>query len=185
LPEIRSALLNQKNSELQLSVAKGANYPSVSFSAGYGTYYSDQREETMMDQFNENRNPSISFGLRIPIFNNWQTNTTIRNAHLNVKSAEIDLKTAEQTLFKEIQQANNDAIAYFEKYKASIENVKSMEESFRYVQQKFEIGVLNATDYTVAKTNLFKAMSELSQAKYQFVFQLKVLDYYKGIPITL
>ncbi|HBZ35992.1 MAG TPA: hypothetical protein DEO33_06230 [Rikenellaceae bacterium] len=185
LPEIQSALLNQKNSKLQLSVAKGASYPSVSFSAGYGTYYSDQREETMMDQFNENRNPSISFGLRIPIFNNWQTNTVIRNAHLNVKSAEIDLKTAEQTLFKEIQQANNDAIAYFEKYKASIENVKSMEESFRYVQQKFEIGVLNATDYTVAKTNLFKAMSDLLQAKYQFVFQLKVLDYYKGIPITL
>ncbi|HON54067.1 MAG TPA: TolC family protein [Bacteroidales bacterium] len=185
LPEIQSALLNQKNSKLQLSVAKGASYPSVSFSAGYGTYYSDQREETMMDQFNENRNPSISFGLRIPIFNNWQTNTAIRNAHLNVKSAEIDLKTAEQTLFKEIQQANNDAIAYFEKYKASIENVKSMEESFRYVQQKFEIGVLNATDYTVAKTNLFKAMSDLLQAKYQFVFQLKVLDYYKGIPITL
>ncbi|HRT33350.1 MAG TPA: TolC family protein, partial [Bacteroidales bacterium] len=115
----------------------------------------------------------------------WQTNTAIRNANLNVKSAGIDLKTAEQTLFKEIQQANNDAIAYFEKYKASIENVKSMEESFRYVQQKFEIGVLNATDYTVAKTNLFKAMSDLLQAKYQFVFQLKVLDYYKGIPITL
>jgi len=185
LPEIKSASLNFRNSQLQLSIAKGASYPALSFSAGYGTYYSDQREALIMDQFNDNRNPSVTFGLRIPIFNNWQTNTSIRNARLGVRSAEIDVRTAEQTLYKEIQQANNDALAYFEKYKAGIDNVKSMEESFRYVQQKFEIGVLNATDYTVAKTNLFKAMSELSQAKYQFVFQLKVLDYYKGLPITL
>jgi len=54
-----------------------------------------------------------------------------------------------------------------------------MEESFRYVQQKFDLGVLNATDYTVAKTNLFKAQSEFYQAKYQYVFQLKILDFYK------
>ncbi|NCB97754.1 MAG: TolC family protein [Bacteroidia bacterium] len=185
LPEIKSASLNFRNSQLLLSIAKGSSYPSISFSAGYGTYYSDQREELIMDQFNDNRNPSVTFGLRIPIFNNWQTNTSIKNARLGVRSAEIDVRTAEQTLYKEIQQANNDALAYFEKYKAGIDNVKSMEESFRYVQQKFEIGILNATDYTVAKTNLFKAMSELSQAKYQFVFQLKILDYYKGLPITL
>jgi len=185
LPEIKSAELNYKNSELQLSITKGSTYPSLSFSAGYGTYYTGPKEGLFMDQFKANRNPSVSFGLRIPIFNNWQTNTSISNARLEVKSAGIDVRTTEQTLYKEIQQANNEALAYFEKYKAGVDNVKSMEESFRYVQQKFEIGVLNATDYTVAKTNLFKAMSDLSQAKYQFVFQLKILDYYKGIQITL
>ncbi|MFA6335692.1 MAG: TolC family protein [Bacteroidales bacterium] len=185
LPQIKSADLNYKNSNLQLAIAKGASYPTISFSAGYGTYYSDSKEDKFMDQFDDNRNPSIGFGLRIPVFNNWQSNTAIRNARLGVRKAEIDVRNTEQVLYKEIQQANSDALGYYEKYKASLQNVKAMEESFRYVQQKFDLGVLNATDYTVAKANLFKAQSDLYQAKYQYVFQLKILDFYKGIPITL
>ena len=185
LPQIKSAELNYINSNLQLAIAKGRSYPTISFSAGYGTYYSDSRDQNFMDQFNENRNPSISFGLSIPIFNNWQSNTAIKNARLGVRNAEIEVRNAEQILYKEIQQANSDALGYYEKYKASSQSVKAMEESFRYVQQKFDLGVLNATDYTVAKTNLFKAQSEFYQAKYQYVFQLKILDFYKGIPITL
>lgn len=185
LPQIKSADLNYKNSNLQLAIAKGASYPTISFSAGYGTYYSDSKEDKFMDQFDDNRNPSIGFGLHIPVFNNWQSNTAIRNARLGVRKAEIDVRNTEQVLYKEIQQANSDALGYYEKYKASLQNVKAMEESFRYVQQKFDLGVLNATDYTVAKANLFKAQSDLYQAKYQYVFQLKILDFYKGIPITL
>lgn len=185
LPQIKSAELNYTNSNLQLAIAKGRSYPTISFSAGYGTYYSDSRDQNFMDQFNENRNPSISFGLSIPIFNNWQSNTAIKNARLGVRNAEIEVRSTEQILYKEIQQANSDALGYYERYKASSQSVKAMEESFRYVQQKFDLGVLNATDYTVAKTNLFKAQSEFYQAKYQYVFQLKILDFYKGIPITL
>jgi len=185
LPEIKSARLNLQNSNIQLAIAKGSVYPSLSFSAGYGTYYSDSRETNFMDQFNENRNPSISFGLSIPVFNNGKTNTAIKNARLGVRSSEIDVRSKEQVLYKEIQQANSDALGYYERYKASSQNVKAMEESFRYVQQKFDLGVLNATDYTVAKANLFKAQSEYYQSKYQYVFQLKILDFYKGIQITL
>ncbi len=185
LPQIKTAELDYSNSTLQLAIAKGRRYPSLSFSAGYGSYYSDSREMNFKDQFNENRNPSISFGLSIPIFNNGQTNTAIKNAKLGVKNAEINVRNKEQELYKEIQQANSDALAYYERYQASSQNVAAMQESFRYVQQKFDVGVLNATDYTVAKTNLFKAQSEFYQSKYQFVFQLKILDFYKGIPINL
>jgi outer membrane protein len=185
LPQIKSAQLNYRNSGIQLNMAKGRNYPTVSFSAGYGTYYNDSREQNYFDQFNENRNPSIGLSMSIPIFNSRQTHTAVKNARLEQKNAEIMVRSAEQLLYKEIQQANSDALAYFERYKASEQNVKAMEESFRYVKQKFDLGVLNATDFIVARTNLFKAQSELSQAKYQFVFQLKILDFYKGIPITL
>ena len=159
--------------------------PSVSFSAGYGSYYADSREQSFFDQFNENRNPSLGFGLNIPIFNNYQVKTAVKNARLGVRSAEIEMKSRQQMLFKEIQQAVNDASAYYQRYLASGQNVKAMEESFRYVQQKFDIGILNATDYTVAKANLFKAQSEYYQTKYQYVFQLKIIDFYKGIPISL
>jgi len=185
LPQIKIAQLNLENSKLQLSIAKGRLYPSISFSAGYGTYYSDSREQAFFDQFNENRNPSLGFGLNIPIFNNYMARTNVKNAQLGVRNAEIDHKYRLQLLYKEIQQASNDAISYFERFKASEQNVVAMEESFRYVQQKFDVGVLNATDYVVAKTNLFRAQSEMYQAKYQYLFQLKILDFYKGVPISI
>lgn len=185
LPQIKSVRLSRDNSVLQLAIAKGRSYPSVSFSAGYGSYYADSRDVDFMTQFNENRNPSISFGLNIPIFNSWRTNTAIKNARIEVRSSEIDVKNREQFLYKEIQQAVNDAYSFFARFKATEQNVKATEESFRYVQQKFDVGVLNATDYTVAKANLFKSQSDYYQAKYQFIFQLKILDFYKGSPITL
>jgi outer membrane protein len=185
LPQIISAELKLKNSDIQLSLAKGRAFPVLSFSAGYGTYYSDSRDQPFMDQFNENRNPSMGFGLSIPIFNNSQTKTAIKNAKLGVRSSQIEVKSKRQMLYKEIQQANNDAFAYYERYLASERNVTAMQESFRYVQQKFDVGALNATDYSVAKANLFKAQSEFFQSKYQYVFQLKILDFYKGKPISL
>ncbi len=185
LPQVKVAELNLENSGLQLEIAKGRLYPSISFSAGYGTYYSDGRDQAFFSQFNENRNPSVGFGLNIPIFNNFRVKTNVKNAKLSVRRAQIEYKSRLQLLYKEIQQAGNEALSFFERYKASEQNVKAMEESFRYVQQKFDVGVLNATDYTVAKTNLFKAKSDYYQSKYQYVFQLKILDFYRGIPISL
>ena len=88
-------------------------------------------------------------------------------------------------LYKEIQQAHNDALSYLQRYLASQKSVDAMKESFRYVQEKFDLGVVNAIDYTVAKTNLFRAQSELIQSKYQYMFQVKILDFYKGLPISL
>jgi outer membrane protein len=63
--------------------------------------------------------------------------------------------------------------------------VASAQESFKYSQEKLDAGMLSGTDYTIAKTNLSKAQSECIQSKFQYIFQLKVLDYYKNIPLTL
>ena len=185
LPQVKSVRLSRDNSNLQLAIAKGRSYPTVSFTAAYGSYFSDSRDVAFMTQFNENRNPSLSFGLSIPVFNSWRINTAIRNARIEVKKSDINVKSQEQLLYKEIQQAANDAHSYFARFKATEDNVKAMQESFRYVQQKFDVGTLNATDYTVAKANLFKSQSDFYQAKYQYIFQLKILDFYKGNPITL
>ena len=185
LPQVKSVRLSRDNSNLQLAIAKGRSYPTVSFTAAYGSYFSDSRDVAFMTQFNENRNPSLSFGLSLPVYNSWRTNTAIRNARIEVKKSDINVKSQEQLLYKEIQQAANDAHSFFARFKATEDNVKAMQESFRYVQQKFDVGTLNATDYTVAKANLFKSQSDFYQAKYQYIFQLKILDFYKGNPITL
>ncbi|MEF9931033.1 MAG: TolC family protein, partial [Bacteroidales bacterium] len=137
LPQIKSSELSLENSKLQYKIQKGSALPSISLSAGYGTFYSDGQEQAFFTQFNNNKNPSLGFGLNIPIFNGWKSNTAIRNARLNVKNAEIELKKTHQTLYKEIQQAFNEAVSCYEKYKASEQNMKSSTESFSYTKQKF------------------------------------------------
>ena len=185
LPQIRSAELMLQKSRYDYKTQKGYLYPSISFNAGYGTYFSDSQSSRFFDQFNENRNPSIGFSLSVPIFNGWRRSAAVRNARLNVESAEIELERRHHNLYKEIQQASNNAENSYEKYKAALQNMKASEESFQYVEDKFNAGALNGTDYIVAKTNLFKSQSEFYQTKFQYIFQLKILDFYKGTPIKL
>ena len=191
MPVIKSARLALEKGELDLRSAQGQYYPKITLSAGYGTFFSssslapDGSVYPFFEQFRDNINPSVSIGLSIPIFNNWTVRTNVRNARLSRESLEIDLRMKQQTLYKDIQTAVTEAGTCFRQLEAAKANVESMEESFRYVQEKFDAGTLNGTDYTVAKTSLFKAWSEYIQAKYQFVFQLKIIDYYKGIPLTL
>ncbi len=178
LPQIKTAELNLESSKLKYKIQKGAALPSLNLSAGYGTYYSDSRENAFFSQFNDNKNPSLGFSLSIPIFNGWRSNTAIRNARLNVKSTEIELKKKQQSLYKEIQTVFNEAYSSYERYKAAEQNMKANKESFSYTEQKFNLGMLNGTDYTVAKTKLFKAQSDFFQSKFQYIFQLKILDFY-------
>ena len=185
LPRIKGDELSLEQSKLQYKIQKGAALPTISFNAGYGTYFSDNQETAFFQQFNNNRNPSVGFGLSIPIFNNLRNSTSVKNARLNVKQSELQLKISKQNLFKDIQQAYNEALASYEKMKAAKENMTSAKESFRYTQEKFDAGILNGTDYTVAKTNLFKVESEYLQSKYQYIFQQKVLDYYMNTPLNL
>ncbi|NLA15131.1 MAG: TolC family protein [Bacteroidales bacterium] len=209
LPQIKKTEYSLEQRKHELAIAQGGRYPRISLSVGYSSFYSDanrrKKEEPdpeengseglddlfggssadFWEQMKNNNNPSIGLSLNIPIFNKWQVNTSVKNAKLGVEMAELEMKNAKQVLMKEVQQAANDATSTYLRTQAAERNVKAMEESFRYVQQKFDIGMLNGTDYIVSKTNLFKAQSSYLQAKFEHVFKLKILDFYKGIPITL
>ena len=82
-------------------------------------------------------------------------------------------------------QAYADAAAALKKYAASQKAVKSMEESFRYTEQKFDVGLVTSVDYNASKNQLLKAQSDLAQSKYEYIFKTKVLDFYRGIPLSL
>ena len=88
-------------------------------------------------------------------------------------------------LYKNIQQAFADAVAARKKHLATEEALISMEESFKYTEQKFEVGLVNTVDYNIEKTRLTTTQSDLLQAKYDYIFKMKILDFYRGIPITL
>ncbi|MFH0866316.1 MAG: TolC family protein [Bacteroidota bacterium] len=217
-PEIKSAELKVKSSEIGLSIAQGMRYPALSLRGSYGTGYSgagkrikdvtlsgylpsgftgggdtvyspafDYNYENIPfnDQFNDNINKSISFSLYVPIFNGWLANATITRAKIAIQNYEYTLLTAKNTLYKSIQQAYADALAALNKYKSSSKSVDAYKEAFKYAEQKFEVGLVNSTEYDDAKNKLAEAESTLLQAKYEYVFRLKILDFYMGKPIEL
>lgn len=137
------------------------------------------------DQFNDNFNKSISLNLNVPIFNGWSTRTTISRAKINVENTKYNLELSKLDLRKTIQQAYADAKAALNNYEASTTGVNAARESYRYAEQKFNVGSLNSVDYNNSKKDLEKAESDQIRAKYEFIFKSTVLDFYMGKPITL
>lgn len=136
-------------------------------------------------QYKDNVNQTLGFRLTVPLFNGLQTHSSISRAKISRMSSELALEQTKQQLQKSIQQAYADANAGLKKYIATKKAVEANEESFKYSEQKYNVGALNVFDYNLAKTKLAKAKSDLVQAKYDFVFRSKVLDFYQGKPLTL
>ena len=185
LPQVKIAEYSLEKSKFDYKAAWGRLMPSLSVQAGYGSYYTDGQSGAFFTQFEHNKNPSLGFSLNIPIFNGLAARMGTRNARLAVRNSQLLLEVQKQSLFKEIQTAYNEAWNARERMKAAKENMRSIQESFTYTENKFNVGMMNATDYNIAKTNLFKAVSAYYQAKYQYLFELKILDFYKGKAINL
>ena len=197
LPQIKSAEYQLASSERGLGIAKGSRSPVLNLSGVYGTGYSDARMKNQTlanpegefypfwEQMNDNRNTSLTLGLQIPIFNGWMVNTNISNAKLNVLNYQLALETERNNLYKTIQQSYADAVAARKKYLATQQALVAMEESFMYTEQKFEVGLVNTVDYNAEKNRLTQTQSDLLQAKYDYIFKMKILDFYRGIPLTL
>ena len=135
------------------------------------------------NQYSDNVNKSFGFYLTVPIFNRFQTKTSIDRARIQKLNADLTVESTKLTIQKNVQQAYADASAGLKKYNASLKAIEAMQESFKYTEQKFNVGLLNTNDYNDAKNKLAKAQSDLLQAKYEYVFKTKVLDFYQGKPL--
>lgn len=199
LPDVKSAETKLKSSERSLAISQGARSPRLSLSASVGTLYSDANKRLVYDslgamptpqdypfedQFNDNVSQAISLSLSIPIFNNWQANSSISRAKIGVLQAQYSLQEAKNNLRKTIEQAQNDARSAQKKYIASKKSVAYQEESFQYTQNKYDLQLVNSYDYNNAKNTLFKAETDLLQSKYDYLFKTKMLDFYMGKPLT-
>ncbi|MFC2112115.1 TolC family protein, partial [Bacteroidota bacterium] len=171
LPQIQGAEYRLQSAYEGLSVAQGGRSPSLFVNAQWGTGYSSARQNLnenlewidmpFSEQIDGNRNAVIGFGLNVPIFNRWMVNTNISNARLNVISNELSLETTKMDLYKNIQQAFADAVAGRKKYLATEEALVSMEESFKYTEEKFEVGLVNTVEYNTEKNRLTTTQSDL------------------------
>jgi outer membrane protein len=185
-PQVKKAELDKQSALLEEKIAKAALMPSLSLDAGLGTSYSSLMNGfNYAEQVKNQVTPSAGLSLSIPIFQKKQAKTSISLAQIGVVDAELEELNTKNQLRKEIEQAVVDVASAQSEYEASLEQYQAIDESNQVANEKYTIGLMNSVDYLFEKTNLITAESKLLQSKYRLIFSYKILDFYKGIPLTL
>ncbi len=139
----------------------------------------------LSEQYKENMSTQLSLNLSVPIFNNLRTASSVQRAKISLQQAEITAMETRNQLRQTIEQAYNDAFAASKTFSASSRQVEALEETFRSIQNQYNLGAANFTDFQVASNNLFRAKSDLVRAKFDYIFKTKVLDFYQGKTLKL
>ena len=187
-PGINAAQNRLQGASKIIRIAQSNWYPQLSFGAGLGaSYYKIAGEENVSfnSQWHQNFNKYFQFSLSIPLFNRFETRNRVKMARIQRTALSWKLEESKKLLFKEIQQAYYNAVAAESKFKSSRTATESAEASFRLMSEKYANGKATATEYNEMRTNWMKATSDMVQAKYDYLFRSKILDFYKGIPLTL
>ena len=204
-PQIRSAELAVENSAITVDIAKSNYLPSLSFGGGLGTSYqhsqgskdlrpildpNDPNNVIYVDngfrkQFKDNLGYNFGFSLNIPIFNRFQIKTGVAKAKINQKKSELFLLDKKIKLRETIEKAYADAKASLDQFISTEKSLKAQEESFKNAQESYNSGVMTSFDFDQVRNRLVNAQSSIINAKYNFVFRTKLLEYYLGIPITI
>ena len=187
-PAIKAAQYRLQGAEKSIRIAQSAYYPQLSFGAGIGTNYyriSSIENASFGSQWEQNMNKYLQLSLSVPIFNRFQTRNRVKSARIQRTALSWQLEESKKALYKEIQQAYYNALAAESKYKSSQMASESAEASFRLMSEKYANGKASATEYNEMRTAWMKALSDGIQAKYEYVYRSKILDFYKGVPLTL
>lgn len=185
-PQVRNAELTKESARLDVRIAKADFLPSIYMNTGLSSSYSSITTESgYASQLKNKINPAIGLSLSIPIFQKKQVKTNVSIATIAVSEAELDELNTKNQLRKEIEQACTNVVSAQFKYAASLEENQSTKESYDVSTEKFKQGLLNSVDYLFEKTKLITSESKLLQSKFNQIFSYKVLDFYKGIALTL
>jgi outer membrane protein len=145
----------------------------------------DQLPYKFFDQLADNRGEFVQASLSIPIFNGMQTRVGVQRSQINIQQTELRAEQTRLQLRQTIQQSYADALAAQRRFAASSRQVEALSLAFRNAEIRFNNGLLNGTDFNIARNNLTAAESDMIQAKYEFFFRRKVLDFYQGKPLAL
>lgn len=180
---LKASALNITTAEKRISLAKSGYLPKLSFNAGLSSGYynvSGTENPSFGTQMRENFNKSIGFTLSIPIFDAFATRNSIRKAEIQKLNAELRYDDAKTQLQKAIQQAYYQAEAAIAKHKAGITAREAANVAMNAMQEKFNFGRANATEFEQAKTNYIKTSAEAAQAKYEAMLRIRILQFYNS-----
>ncbi|WP_152287444.1 TolC family protein [Flavicella marina] len=187
--DIKNAEVAVGINEDNLRLSKGVYHPTLS--GGYNfrsNYYNDNIDRPtelpqFWDQLNDNKSHNFYLSLRIPIFNRLQNSNGVRRSKVNLEKSKLALEQAKIDLKSKVNQSYNDVLSAFAVFEASEKTLAARKESFRYSQEKFDLGLMNSFDYSLARLRYENAENDVIKSKYDYFFKAKVLEFYFGIPL--
>lgn len=189
-PEIKKAQLDIENADLGIKISKTDLLPNISMSYDLNTNYrynfsGDGTFNTIFNQYNDNHGHSIGISARYIIFDGNSRKANIAKAKIQKEIIEQNLVDEKLKLRETIERAYLDARASLKQYQTSLSSLKAQQESFNIAQERYKLGAMNSFDFDLVTSRLFNSKITVTNAKYNFVFKSKVLDFYNGIPITI
>ena len=136
-------------------------------------------------QFNQNFRQSVGIGISIPIFQGAQLRTNWERSKLNIRTAELQQEADNQQIKQDIYQAYNAALVALEKFNSSKKSVDASQRTLDFAQKRYNVGMLGTFELITQQNNLFRAKLEYVLNQYDFVFKMKVLEFYKGQGLKL
>ncbi len=193
--DIKFSKSNVELAEKDLEIAKGAFAPTLTGFFQYGTRYSDVTQ--IPDANGIAYTPSfkdqlwifdgISYGaqLSIPIFNGWSTRNSVNRSKISLEKFRLQFEQDKLDLETTINQAYVDVTTFYKAYEAAEKTLEARRLAYEYARERFEVGLMNSFDYSQAQARVDNAEAEVVRSKYAYIFRLKILEFYFGIPITL
>ncbi|WP_296684595.1 TolC family protein [Flavobacterium sp.] len=198
--ETRTALkIAQTNLEIaqkNLVIAKGAFQPTIQGFYGFNTRisYADvaivsggtivtKPANPFWTQFSDNKGQSFGAQLSIPVFNGFSAKNNVERSKVNLEKSKIALEQQNLDLQRTIYAAFTDAKGALNANVSAIAALESRQEAYNYAKEKFAVGLMNSFDFNQAQTLFVNAQSEVLRTKYDYIFKIKILEFYFGIPI--
>ena len=187
-PAVQAEETRLAYAERNIDLARGGYLPSLSLNGGLGTNYytsSGYTSKTFIEQLGNNFSQYVGLSLNIPVFSRMANRNQVKSARISYQNQQLQLETVKKQLFKEIQQAWYNAVSARSKYESSEQAASAASESFALAQAKYEHGKSSITEFNESKNQDLNPCSDLAQARYEYLYQTRLLDFYRGRDLTL
>ena len=197
-PQIKAAESRIKSSETQTEITRTAFWPTITASVGIGTFYNNLlntnnvgtkefyiNESGFFQQYKDNFGQQGGVSLNIPIFNKGITRLQVEQSKINEKKKKNSLDQQKLAVKQNVQKAQFDVEANYEIYSAAMETRKSTQLAMDFADKSYAAGRTTIYDLNIARNNYANAQGSVEQAKYNYLFSLKLLNFYAGIPLSL
>lgn len=196
-PQIKAAESRIQSAEAQTEVTKTAFWPTITANAGLGSSYfyllspakdlngNTIQQSQFFTQYKDNFGQQLGLSANIPIFNKGITKLQVEQSKINEDIAKTNLLQQKQQVLQNVQQAQFDAESNYEAYLAATEAEKSAKLALDFAEKSFAAGRSTVYDLNSARNNFANAQGSVAQAKYNYLFSMKLLNFYAGIPLSL
>ena len=191
MPNVRAANLRVKAAEKNTLAAKAGFYPSLSFGYNLTSNFSNQSKNwgTVWNGWNtqvsNNFGQNVGFQMNIPIFNGHQSKLNYQQSKLNLNNVVLQADNTQLKLKQDIYSAYTNAIVSFNKLNAAQKALNSSEKTYQFATKRYDLGLLGTIELLNNQNNYLKAKVNFKTAQYEYVFRIKLLEFYKGEALTL